>query len=195
MSTDEFGREWRYDTTIDANGHVTITRGRAYQLPSDWTGDAWSHYWDGGGMCAFYDEGFRGLRIVDGADEGESEQALAAYRADREDVTGALDTLAQTMTGQEDARFIPVNIDRGVTLYALSYDGDPDGTWRDEIEAVACGDIWRIECEEYRDYGLPDTENNWLPSDEYPEEFYGEDKARAEFERIFPLPEFPADLS
>lgn len=121
---------------------------------------------------------------------------MRAYKNARDngqDPDEALSKVAQRITNNPEARFICVGLDRGVDFYVLTWDGDPNGTWRDEIEAVYHGDIYRIECEEFQP-GFGVGGGDWTPSDEYPEEFYGEDKAEAEFARIFALTEFPADM-
>lgn len=182
-----------YRFSVEHDG--TITRARAYRLPSDWTSDTWTHYWDMDTMTAFIDGGYRdGVYAVTGCDNDETERAIAAFKAEQDTLRGAsdgLDRLAKRLADNTDARFIHVSLDRGADLYALAWSGDPDNAWRDEIEAVNCGDVWRIECEEFLPY--VGEHGAWLSSDEYPEEFYGEDKATSEFARIFPLTEFPAE--
>lgn len=183
-----------YRFMLNADG--TITRGKLYRLPSEWTSDSWSNYWDGNETAAFVvNYGSRlDIDIVEGTNSERGMRAAEAFRAERGNMLGsyrALDRLAKRLTGNRDAAFICVGLDRGTDLYALTYDGDPDRSFCDEIEAVWNGDIWRIECEEF----APGVGwiNDWMPSDEYPEEFYGEDKATAEFERVFNLAEFPAE--
>lgn len=197
MSTDG-QTDYRFDIS-EHDG--TITRARAYRLPSEWTTDEWRHYWDGVEVPAFIDEGYRGRRVLNGTNaEEDSERAIIAYDHERIGAPGgegALGRLAVRLTEQTDqrepsARFICVGLDRGSDLYVLSWGGDPDNEWRDEIEALNYGDIWRIECEEYRP-GFGMGGSDWVTTEEYPEQFYGEDKARSEFERIFPLDAFPAE--
>lgn len=58
---------------------------------------------------------------------------------------------------------------------------------RNAVEAYMTGDVWRIECEEYnRETG------EWEMSDDMCEEWIGAD-IEAEFEREFPLSEFPSE--
>lgn len=183
------GETWRFD--VDSNG--TIIRGRAYQLPSEWISDAWSCYWDGDWAVGFYEEYARGRRPLNDSDE--CERAISAYQSAHNyggDPHAALDRLAERLTGNPEAQFICVGLDRGMDFYVLSWSGDPDNVWRDEIEAVNDGDIWRIEVEEYQPGMGPDG-SGWVPCDEYPEEFYGEARAMTEFEKVFPLAEFPAE--
>lgn len=178
----------------------TIYRARSYRLPDHWTHDAWRDYWDGGDHIAFYDEGFRGIRALE--DNEDTQKAIEAYKADRTGgwYDGALNRFAQQYTGREDARFIVVHLDRGLDFYVLSWDGDPENTWRDEIEAVWNGDIWRMEVERYEECTLnylrlcPQTHVLWLPEEEPCEEWYGEDNATAALEKEYPLNEFPAEL-
>ncbi len=179
---------YRFDVEPDG----TITRGRVYRLPTDWSSDAWSHYWEGDSQVAFYDEGFRGRRVVDGCNEDDAARAIAALTWGGHE---ALDRLAVRLIGSDDACFTAVDLDRGTTLYALSWGGTDTAAWRDEIEAVWNGDIYRIEVEEYHPYmgGDGPLEGRWLPADEYPDEMFGEDKAQAEFEKVFPLDSFPAE--
>ena len=181
--------DYRFSTvTTPANGETTIYRGRLYRLPSEWTTDSWSHYWDGDGMVGFYEEYARGQRML--VDNADSERAMSAYLSAKNhgaDEHEALDTLAVRLTGSEDSRFIVVNLDRGSDLYVLAWGGDPDNTWRDEIEALYNGDIWRIETEVF-------DGTDWHPDDDVCDEYYGEDKARAGFEKEFPLDAFPAEV-
>lgn len=175
-------KTWRYHVADDG----TITRGRAYRLPSDWTTDSWRHYWDGDGQVCFIDGGYRHgtYAVTDGED---TERAITAFRHS----TGeGLSRLARRLAPDaENAAFIHIGLDRGTDCYALSWDGDPDGAWRDEIEAVYHGDIWRIEVQEYDTF----TER-WYTADEVPEEYYGEAQAEPAFEREFPLAEVPEAL-
>ena len=175
---------WRFWVN-DNDG--TIMRGRLYQLPDD-DGDQWRWYWDGDGMVAFIDGGYRdGTYAV--TENDDTERAITAYRYSGSD---ALDKLAPRLADNPEARFIKVSLDRGSDLYALAWGGDPEGEWRDEIEAVYHGDVWRIEVEE--NVSLLPGEYEWHPADDVPEEAYGEDKAQAWFEKEFPLAEFPAHL-
>ena len=182
------GETWRFHV----NEHDgTITRGRKYQLPDD-GGDQWNWYWEGDMMVAFYDEGYPGIRGVHG--DEDTHRAIMAYKNATNydsDPDAALKRLAVRLTGNADADFIVVGLDRGTDLYALSWDGDPDHEWRDEIEALWNGDVWRIEVEE--NVCLLPGEYEWHPADDIYDEWYGEDKAQAAFEREFPLAEFPAE--
>lgn len=186
--------EYRFSTvTSPGNGEITIYRGKVYRLPDEWTTDSWSHYWDGMDTVAFYDEGYRGRRVVDGIEPVEdAERAITALDKGGPE---ALDRLAArlhpepvgTYSVQDWAPgYFTVPLDRGMDLYVMSWHGDT-ADWRDEIEAVWNGDIWRIETEEF------DGEQ-WHPADDVCEEYYGEDKAMQGFHKEFPLTEFPAEV-
>jgi hypothetical protein len=186
------GETWQFHVSADG----TITRGRKYQLPDD-GGDSWRWYWDGDQMVAFIDGYCRDGTYAVTQNE-DTDRALVVYRVEKAGERGAeggLKRLAVRITGQADADFICVGLDRGTDLYALSWDGDTDHEWRDEIEAVYNGDVWRIETERfeprYTEYG---DEACWVPDDDICGEWYGEDKAEAAFVREFPLDEFPAEL-
>lgn len=171
--------------------HGTITRGEVYRL-SDWeTGDTWRHYWDSDQMVAVYDS-----RDYHSATEGEwterAEHVMKMAKDYDQDVDAAMNRLAVRLLDNPEAKFIHVNVDRGVTLYALSWDGDPDRTWAEEIDAVNNGEVYRIRTEEYTPGGW--FGGDWTPADEVCEEFYGEDQAEAGFAREFPLTEFPAEM-
>lgn len=187
--------EYRFSTvTSPGNGEVTIYRGKLYRLPSDWTADEWSHYWDGMDTVAFYDEGYRGRRVVEGIEPVEdAERAITALDKGGPE---ALDVLAArlypcpvgTYSVQDWAPgYFTVPLDRGMDLYVLSWHGDPDNAWRDEIEALNEGEIYRIETEVY-------DGTDWHPADDVCEQYYGEKQARAGFEREFPLDAFPAEV-
>lgn len=185
--------EYRFSTvTSPGNDQTTIYRGRLYRLPSEWTTDRWSDYWDGMDTVAFYDEGYRGRRVVDGIEPVEdAERAIAALTHGGPE---ALDTFAARLyprpVGYSEQDWAPgyftVPLDRGCDLYVLSWHGDTD-EWRDEIEAVWHGNIWRIETEVF-------DGTEWHPADEVCDEYYGEDKAQAGFEKEFPLDAFPAEV-
>lgn len=198
----ETSNVWRFFVNDhDGNGVPTIYRARPYQLPEDYSGDSWQSYWDGDGMVAFT-VGYRWLDFRQIIDSGETTRAINAYMAawnhndgrDR-DIEQALKRVAQRITGVWDADFICVGLDRGYDLYVMTYDGDPDRTWADEIEALYHGDVWRMEVEEYTgdDTGL-DGAYLWQTSDNVCDEWYGEDKAQAAWVKDFPLDEFPAHL-
>lgn len=179
----------------DGNGTPTIYRSSLYRAGHD---DTWSFYWDGYQMCAVYDDdGYSSptrdsnpewTKRVEHAIKMHHEYGLSGDRS--EDVSAMLTRLAARLFGHTSfaARFIPVNLDRGVTLYALSWDGDPEGTWRDEIEAVYHGDVWRMRVEEYMGDG------HWREADDYADEWYGEHMAEAAHMDDYPLDEFPAHL-
>ena len=183
--------EYRFCTvTSPGNGEVTIYRGKVYRLPSDWTSDSWRHYFDGDTFVGFTVH-WRGTpNLTPLNDSDDCERAVAAYQSARNhgaDEHEALDRLAVRLTETEDSRFISVGLDRDYDVYVLSYDGDPNNEHRDEIEAVYHGDIWRIETEVF-------DGTDWHPYDDVCDEYYGEDKARAGFEREFPLDAFPAEV-
>lgn len=172
----------------DGNGEPTIYRAKPIQLADD-GGDSWRYYWDGDGTVAFIEGYSRGRTAVTSGED--TERALNAYQmglnydGDRDQI---LKRVAQRITGNWDADFICVGLDRGSDLYALSWDGDPEGKWADEIEALASGDVWRFEAQEYNVF----TES-WDESDEW-DTYYGENHMTSEFLRQYPLAEFPAHL-
>lgn len=174
----------------DGNGEPTIIRAKPYKAEH---GDQWDYYWDGDQMVAItkgWHAGSPDLHALTDNDDTERVYAAMnmAYAYDQ-DESAVLKHLAVRLTGQQHADFICVSLDRGYDVYALSWDGDADRTWRDEIEAVYHGDVWRIETWEYNTF----TES-WDYSDEVPEEYYGEDNAASEWIKAFPLDAFPAHL-
>lgn len=175
----------------DGNGEPTIYRAKTVKLADD-SGDSWRHYWDGDGIVAFI-EGYRnGVTSVTSNDEtNRAVDAYAAaknYSSHRPTVEGALKRVAQRITGNWDADFICVGLDRGYDLYALAWGGDPDRKWAYEIEALHHGDVWRFEAQEYNVF----TES-WDESDEW-DTYYGEADMMSEFLRQYPLDAFPAHL-
>lgn len=187
MYNDEFN--WRY--LVSADG--TILRGRPYRL-GDLYGDLWRNYWDGDFTTAFtiYWRGAAGpmLDTLTEQENGDGERAMQTWRLAREydqDVDAALTRLARRLTGNYSSRFVSVSLEYDYDLYALSWDGDPDHTWRDEIETVNCGDVYRMEVERYDGTG-------WSHDDDMCDEWYGADNARIAHEREFDLTEFPAEL-
>lgn len=190
MHTDPLtGETWRFDVSADG----TITRGRKYRLPEDYSGDNWRNYWDGDWKVAVYADTRTYTAPTDGEDTDRTLNAMQMALEFDQDVHDALARLAPRIAHSWDfpqpwtAQFISVDLDRGTTLYALSWDGDPEGAWRNEIEAVFHGDVWRIETEEW------DGEA-WQPGDDVYEEWYGEDSAQEGFEREFPLANAPESL-
>lgn len=191
--------EYRFSTRTEGSymGEpvTVITRARLYRVGDD-SGDSWRDYWDGDQMVAVYDDRDY-LSPTTGSLTERVEYAMAMCRAypnqKGQDLDSVLTRLARRIEGNYDARFISVPIDRGVTLYALSPDGDPTGAWRDEIEAVNWGDIYRVEVEEYKGLDMR-NDQSWYPDDDLCVEWYGEDVARAAFEKEFSLVEFPAEL-
>lgn len=183
------------------NNDGVIFRGRAYRVDDP---DAWSYYWDGFGPAAFYDEGFRGLRLVDGTDKDEGERAINAWHnAKGEDRDAALKRVAERISTEwgtahpDRADFIEVSLDRGTSLFVLVFDATDEDwlrSYRREIEAVWHGDVYRIEVEEYVRGGRL-VADQWLLADDICEEFYGEEQRDAGFEKAFPLTEFPAELT
>lgn len=189
--------EYRFAT----DGGGTIFRGRTYRVDDP---DVWSYYWDGCGPAAFYDEGFRGLHLVDGTDKDAGERVINAWHnAKREDRGAALKRVAERVSAEwgnehpDRADFIEVSLDRGTSLFFLVFDATDEDwlrSYRREIEAVWHGDVYRIEVEEYvRGGGL--VADQWLPADDICDEFYGTEQRDAGFERRFPLTEFPAELT
>lgn len=193
--------EWRYAVEHDAvNNHTTITRGRTYHVGDS---DSWHTYWESTDIVAFYDEGYRGLRGADWCDEDEARRATVAYSAEQDNLPGsegALKRLAVRLTGtthfrDQPADFIRVGLDRGIDFYVLSWNGDPDRQWRDEIEEVWHGEVYRIECEEYTLIGHAGGEDlwEWTPADDACDEWYGLDNALDALAEAFPETEFPAE--
>lgn len=180
-----------HDAAPNSGVTPTIYRARLVQQSPDYGGDTWRYYWDGDQMCAVYDRSDYYSPTKDSNPEwtARAEQVVRTCRDYDQDLDAALARLAVRLFEYDtfDARFIPVSIDRGVDLYCLSWDGDPEGTWRDEIEAVSAGDIWQFEVEEYTGDG------KWREDDDC-EEYYGEHKAEAAFAKAYPLTEFPAHL-
>lgn len=191
--------EYRY-TVDDHDG--TITRGRVYCLRDTGcdTSDTWQWYWDGDGIVAFTEGWHVGRPEYHDQTGGgdDTDRVIEAIKAHREygddepfiDMLNRPGGLAFRLTGNWGARFITVNLDRAYDLYALSWDGDPDHEWRDEIEALHAGEIYRMETAAFN----PAWPDNWEPQDDWCEEWYGQDKADAALERAFPLSEFPAEL-
>lgn len=188
---------YRYAVETDLNGHTTITRGRVYCLRDTGidTSDTWRWYWDGDTVPAFtiYWRGYPELHELSGPTD-EAERAMETWRKAREygdDETDALNRLARRLTGNWNSTFVRVSLERDFDLYALAWGGDPDNEWRDEIEALNAGEIYRMEVQRY-DTNLPSP--GWYDDDDVCEEWYGEDKAEAALAEQFPLDEFPAEL-
>lgn len=185
--------EWRYSRDKSTG---TIMRGRLYRTDDP---DAWQHYTDSDGVVAFYDEGWRGMRVVEGADKEASGRALVACFAMRYD-PNALKKVAVRLARAwdwpepEQADFIEVNLDWGISVFWLTslHDEDDVRNLRREIESVWHGDIYRMGCEKYvQDHGL--VPDQWLHADDVYDEWYGEENAIAAHEKEFPLAEFPAE--
>lgn len=180
--------EYRFDVVNHAPGsEPTIYRGRMVQTGDD---DTWSYYWDGDQMVAVYDDrDYSSPTTNDWTDRAN--ECIEMCRMFDQDVDAALDRLAVRLFEHEtfDARFIPVGLDRGVTIYCLSWNSDPDHRYRDEVEAVYHNDVWRFEVEEYNTFT-----RDWSSSDMM-DEHYGENTARAAFLLEFPLDAFPAHLA
>lgn len=179
------GETWRFDVRPDG----TIQRGRKYRLPEDYTMDNWTGYWDGDQMVAVYDS--RDYHSpTEGDDTERVEYAMRMCREFDQDIDEMLARLAPRIMldwGHPtpwESRFIAVGVERGVTLYALSWGGDPEGEWRDEVDAVYHGDVWRIEVECW-------DGDTWQPDEEVYAEWYGEDSAQRGFEAEFPLADVP----
>lgn len=176
---------YRFD--IDKQG--TITRGRAYRLPSDWTTDEWRHYWDGDLMVAVYDSTHYSSPTTGSATE-RVEYAMAMCREYDQDIDDMLTRLARRIEGNWYAGFVPVPIEQGVTLYALMWDASDEKVtreWVDEIEAVYHGEIYRIEVEQW-------DGDTWQPAEEVYETYYGEAQIEKGFAKEFPLTEVPDSL-
>lgn len=189
--------EYRFDNrpASPSSDETVIQRGRLYRLPDDWTTDAWRNYWDGDQMVAVYDDADRYISPTRGNDDTERvEFAMRMWREyGDEDIDDMLTRLAARIAHSWghprpwEACFVAVGVDRGVTLYALAWSKDRAGEWRDEIEAVYHGEIYRIEVEEWDGDG-------WQPADDMYDQWYGEDSAQAGFEMEFPLAEVPEPL-
>jgi hypothetical protein len=188
-------RFWVNETTGE------IFRSRIYQVPDD-GGDRWRWYWEGDFTVAFIDNFGPGyLPLTDGEDTQRAIYAADAIKGDQSGAMpstvahrlwsqyDALDRVAVRLEGSLDARFVTVPLDRGSLLYLLTYDGDPNRSFRDEVEALYNGDVWDMEVEAY-DEGWP---GNWRPEDGPAEVYYGETYARETWEAEYPLAEFPAE--
>lgn len=173
----------------DGNGTPTIYRAELSKQYDD-GGDAWQFYWYWDQMVAVYDDPSQYTSPTSGEWTDRAEQVIERCREYDQDVDAALNRLAIRLFDHEapNAQFIAVHIERGTSLYALSWDGDPDHTWRNEIEAVYHGDVWRVEAEEWDGEG-------WGHADFDGNEWYGESVARAAFQKEYPLTEFPAHLT
>lgn len=166
-----------------------VYRSRIWQ--TDDASDEWQHYWDGGEHVAFYDEYARGQHIPEWAEPIESGRALTAHLSEKRGERGsegALDRLAERLTGQPESRFIMVGMDRGRDLFVLAWGGDRNNEWRDEIEALNNGDVWYMEVQSFD----PET-GEWEDEDMPCENWFGEDKATQAWENEYPLAEFPAE--
>lgn len=188
MTDPTTGETWRFDVSPHDG---TITRGRKYRLPDDYSGDNWRHYWDGDCMVAVYDSTNYHSPTTGDATE-RVEYAIRMCREYDQDIDAMLARLARRIEGNWPAGFASVGVERGVTLYALMWDAsDPEHVkaWADEIECVYYGDVWRIEVERW-DAGL----ESWQPEDEVYEEWYGETLAQEGFEKEFPMADAPDAL-
>lgn len=177
----------RYRFAVEDDGSIY----RARLINADHP-DAWQFYWDVDGVVAFYDEHSRGVRPMDAADPEETERAITAYRYSQ---TDGLSRLASRITGEDASEFIVVHLDRDTDLWVLSWDGDPKGEWRDEIEAVYHGEIYRVEVEKFTPgvgWPVSGEPSDWT-HDDLMEEWYGESVAEREFSAAYPLTEFPAE--
>lgn len=200
------GEEWRFATVVNPHNSadITVYRSRKWQV-DDTSGDQWRWYTDSDSFIGFYDEGFRGIRALDsGADPVDVARAVVAHEAERDGWRGAeggLDRVAQRLVAEHDgwrkqverAKFIRVPLDRGTDLYLLTYDGDPDGEFRREVQAVWNGDVWRLEVQVYIPTHNPNIVSVWEYTDDC-SEYYGEDHADEQWKAEYPLTEFPADL-
>lgn len=182
--------EYRY--SIDSDG--VIGRGKIERNPEDYGGDQWRHYWDGDGLLAFVDNYRDGMHLLtdeasDMSDIGK--RVMTAFKRSGRS-TDLLNRIARLLNEQPDSTFIRVGLDRGSDLYALSWDGDPTNVWRDEIEAVHYGDVYRIVAD--KQIGTVNGYDPlWLEDESDCTEYYGEDNALDELARQFPLDEYPAE--
>lgn len=177
----------------------TIYRGTLRRIGDD-CGEGWRNYFDGDQMVAFCDGYARsGLYAV--TENDDTTCAMAAYRESGKD-EGALKKVAERITREwghptpADADFVRVGLDRGLDVFVLMWDATDEDTvrdYRDEIEAVWYGDVYRIEVEQY-DPGMGMGGGDWSYADEVPEEWYGMRSGTDAVEREFPLSEFPAEL-
>jgi hypothetical protein len=201
MNSNSDNTEYRYWI----NPHTgDIMRGRMYRVSDIYdTSDQWRWYWEGDGQTAFTIYWQNGRQHVNAITDNDvdNERVARAIEAHRnygsehetfEDMLNRPGGLAFRLTGQWDARFICAGLDRDYDVYALSWDGDPENTWRDEIESVYNGEIYRVSTWVHRpNEGLADP---WVEDDDECEEWYGEDVAREAFVKNWPLDEFPAEL-
>lgn len=182
--------DWHYDLSKDG----TVTRGRAYNIGDS---DSWRNYWDGDGMVGFtvhYRPGGPDIEML--AEDDDNHRAVAAWRAERNgerNSEGSLDRLAPRLTDSEDSTFICVSLEPALDFYVLAWGGDADGAWRDEIENVWHGEVYRFEVQEYVLLATKGWEC-WSPADDPCVESYGEDAAMVELRKMFPLNYFPAEV-
>lgn len=179
--------DFRYN--LDAEG--VVTRGQIQRYGDD---DTWANYWDGDQMIAFTVDWHYGWQhanlVTSGNDVSDvAERIVAAFERTGADV---LDRMARLITDSEDARFVHVALDRGQDMYALSWNGDPDNVWRDEIEHVYNHEVYRIVAD--RQISTVNGHDPlWLEDESDCTEYYGEDAASEELAKQFPLDEYPAE--
>jgi len=186
----------KYRYAIDADG--TITRGEIVRIGDT---ESWRDYWDGDGMVGFtitYRNGSPTLDML--AEDSDNERAVAAWQSERSGTRGsdgALDRLAVRLgtSGNEEipaSCFMQINLDRDIDLIVHSFSGD-NREWRDEIEAVWHGEVYRIVAD--KQIGTVNGYDPlWLEDESDCTEYYGEDNAADELARQFPLDEYPAEV-
>lgn len=176
--------DYRY--SIEHDG--VIRRATIQRVGDD---DTWANYWDADQMIAFTVDWYYGSQHVNLVTYGNDvsdlgQRVIAAFER-----TGAnvLDPMARFITGESDtAKFILVNLDRGQDMYAMCWNDDPGNKWRDEIEAVYNHEVYRIVVDRQLHTGV------WLEDESDCTDYYGRDNADAEWEKEFPLTEYPAEM-
>ena len=185
----------------------TVHRAKLVQ-DGDEYGDHWRNYWDTDTLVAFTD-GYRryGLNPLGGDDEGNSRamRARAAEKAGDRGSEGALQRVAERLIAeqcgvpQSDPRlkewapnpeFLCVSLDQSLDLFVLVTGTDEaKRAFRTEIEAVYNEEIYRAEVV------VSDGEGGWCYEIIDDEAWYGTDKAQSEFEKEFPLAEYPVAVA
>lgn len=179
-----------YRYNIEDDG--TITRGTRTHVGDS---DTWRNYWDGDGIVGFtvHYRGAAGPDINMITDDEDTERAVAAWRAERNGERGSdggLDRLAVRL-GSEDSCFMQISLDRALDFIILSWSGE-SSEWRDEIEEVWHGEVYRIDAEQ-QVTNLSNGEPMWLSMDSDCTDYYGLDSVLDELAKQFPLTEYPAE--
>ena len=182
---DTYNTDWRFAVTPSGE----IYRGRAELVGGD---DTARYYFDYDDAVVFFDgyyrHGLHGMYGEPGNSEGV-QRAMTAYDKSGKDHT-ALTRVAQRITGNKNADFVCVNLDRGYDAFVLMWDASDETSvrdFRDEIEAVFNGEEYRINVESW------DGEK-WNPESDVCETYYGDRQIEAGLETEFPETECPAEV-